>query len=645
MSSDRTQDKSQSRRSAILDVQWRVLGAFALLVLSWALYLQLGAETYRWPHPVYGVVNGLIILLGAPTIIYRALRQTFTEGRLTTDLLMAIVIVSAAATTLLLEAALVVLIANIAEWLERTAQQKLAASTQQSAMIPDRVVHLKEGEDTRDIPLNQIKVGDVVVVHEGEMVPVDGAIQFGNAQVSEAAITGESSFNPKSEGDTVYAGSLVQHGFIEVVMEKSGNDTLIAHVEESVEKASRVRTDSEILINRITAILIPIILAVGFLAFMFTYLLAPEKNPELLQLAMLRAMTIIVVAAPTALALAAPTAVWVGLRRAAHQGVLFRNGKVLEQLAKVKTLLIDKTGTLTVARPHVAEVRGFAGKSEKEALEAALFVERKSTHPLAKTITAHAKDKVTVTDEPEKFFEFEGGGACAIKGDLYVKVGAQWLMDDGRDFPKEVTDWLDASKEKGFTCVLVAGREEFIGGIAFEDEMRGEAKSVIQRLRKMGVRKMVMLTGDNAKAAHRVAVDLGMNEYVAECMPDTKLRRVEKEQSESVKGVAMVGDGINDAPALAKADVGISMGAMGTDLAKAASHVTLLRDSLEGLHDAFAISKRLVTSITLNITIVLVLGTALIVLAAMGHIGLLAGAILQQAIALVIAINAGLFAR
>ncbi len=638
-------DEHAARRFEIMGPRPRLLVVLALLLVSGGMYFMLGSEKYAWPALYYIGINGLIILLGFPPILYRALRQTFGEGRLTTDLLMAVVIVSAAATTLLLEAALIVLIATVSEFLERAAHSKIGRETESFAIPGTKTVHLRREGDTIDVPLDEVKVGQVLVVNDGETMPVDGVITFGNAQVSEAAITGESSFSPKAEGDKVFAGSVIQHGFIEVRMEKRGDKTLLAQVEQSVRKATRIRTDTEILVDRITAVLIPLILAAGLAIFIFYYLTSADKTADDLRNALRIAMTVVVVASPAALVLAAPTAVWVGLRRAAHRGVLFRNGKILEQLARIRTLLIDKTGTLTVARPTVAEVCGFGGVTEQEVLEAALFVERHSDHPLAETIAAYGEGKVGPTEKPEKFFEFEGGGACGITGDRHIKVGAMWLMEDGREFSEETLKWIEDSKNKGRTCVLVCDKTRVLGGISFEDAIRPEAKGVMERLRKLGIKKMVMLTGDNAKAAHQIAVDMGMNEYVAECMPDTKLHRVKKEQNMTSGGVAMVGDGINDAPALAKADVGISMGAMGTDLAVAASQVTLLRDDLEGLYDAFAVSRRLVTSISVNIVIAIVLGLALVVLAAMGQINLLQGAILQQLIALIITINAGLFAR
>ncbi len=638
-------DEQAARKFEIIGPLPRVLTILALLIVSGAMYFLHGPEMYAWPAPYYIIINGLIILFGLPPILYRAMRQTFGEGRLTTDLLMAVVIICAMATGLLLEAALVVLIATVSEWLERTAHSKVNTASRSFSIPGSQIVHVRKGEEVVDLALEEVGPGQALVVNEGETVPVDGEIVFGNAQVSEAAITGESSFNPKSEGDKVFAGSVVQHGFIEVKMEKRGEDTLLAQVELSVRKATRVRTDTEILVDRITAVLIPVIMAAGFGVFLFYYLTAVDKTADDLRRALRIAMTVVVVASPSALALAAPTAVWVGLRRAARRGVLFRNGKILEQLAGIRTLLIDKTGTLTMARPQVVEVVGFDGVSEQDVLEAALFVERHSDHPLAKTITDYGQDKVGDTDKPDKFFEFEGGGACGIKDDRHIKVGAMWLMEDGREFSDETMKWIEESKDKGRTCVLIADKTRMLGGISFQDSMRPEAKSVMQRLRKLGIKKMVMLTGDGAKTAHQIAVDLGMNEYVAECMPDTKLHRVKKEQSYGGGGVAMVGDGINDAPALAKADVGISMGAMGTDLAVAASQVTLLRDNIEGLYDAFAVSRRLVTSIGVNIFIACVLGLVLIVLAAMGQINLLAGAILQQLIAVIIAVNAGLFAR
>lgn len=616
----------------------RMVAVLAILLVSGGMrYLH--PEAYHWPEKFYILINGIILLIGAPPVILRALRQTFREGRLSTDLLLSCVILSAAVTGLWLEAAIVVLIASISDLLEQAAQRKVRGIGA-GPLINVQMVHVRQGDDVVDVPVGDIQSGLILVVKEGETIPADGVITFGNAQVSEAALTGESSFNAKAEGDKVFAGGLVQHGSLEFKVDKAGDETLLAHVEKSVEKAARVRTDAEILADRLTAVLVPLILAAGLGVFLVGFYGA-KLDP---MVALYRALAVVVVASPTAIVLAAPSAVWVGVRRAARKGIVFKSGRVLEQLARIRVLLVDKTGTLTVARPQVAEVKAFAPANETTVLEAAVFVENHSKHPLAKAIMEHAVAKQIRIEKPDKFIEFEGGGMCGIKGDKHIKVGALWLMEDGRDISDDVNQWIEATLDKGMTYVLIADKTHILGGIAFEDEIRPEAKQILARLRKKGLKRIIMMTGDNLKAANRIADELGFNEYVAECMPDTKLKRVQKEQDQG-REVAMIGDGINDAPALAKADVGIAMGAMGSDLAVEASQVTLLHDNLHGLEDVFNASRRMVLNVKINITLACLIGLGLIVLAAMGHINILMGAIAQQVAAILIALNAGLFAR
>jgi Zn2+/Cd2+-exporting ATPase len=622
----------------------RAIAVLFLVLASLGLVVAFGTDFYVWPDPLYVGLNGLIMLIGAPAILARAGREMFGEGRLGADLLLSAVIVSAATLGLLLEGALVVLLGTLSECLERAAKNRLKNEARSLSVADTDTVRRRTETGTEEVLLREIEIGQVVLVQEDETVPVDGDIVFGTAQLSEAAITGESGFSPKGQGQSVFAGSRVEHGFIEVRMTQRGDQTLLAQMEQAVARAAGKSTWTENMIDRATGVLVPLLFAIGLGVFLFHYLTSPDRSLEGIRAAARIVMTMLVVASPAALALAAPTAVWAAMRRAARQGILFRDGNVMERLARVRTLLLDKTGTLTHSRPTVVDVQGFEGVSAGQVLAEAVFVERHSGHPLAKTIVAYAAERVQQVEEPDRFIEFEGGGACAIKGDRHIKVGAMWLMEDGRDISEETLEWFERSRDQGRTCVLIADKTRIIGGIAFEDAMRPEAKTVLQQLRKLGVRKMVMLTGDSAKAAHAIAVSLGMNEYVAECMPDTKMHRVVKEQSYGSSGVAMVGDGINDAPALLKADVGISMGAKGTDLAIAASHVTLLNDQLDGLVAAFRMSRRLVTVMGANVVIACVFGLLLMILAAGGYLDLLPAVLLQQVVGLLLLANARLWA-
>ena len=464
-------------------------------------------------------------------------------------------------------------------------------------------------------------------------IPVDGIITDGSGQVNEAAMTGESAFRSKGSGDQVYAGSLLESGALEMQAVSVGGDTTLAQIAKLVEKARKEKTSSEKTVDKFCRFAIPLILGTGVAVFLGNLLFGVPLM-ETLE----RSLTILIVACPCSLVLATPTAVNAGIARAAKSGIIFKNGGIMERMASVKTLLMDKTGTLTYARPKVVDVKTFYDYTLEQVIESAVFVEHNSSHPLAKAVCNLAHEHNITPESPDTFMEFEGGGAAAVKGDKHIKVGAMWFMEDGREISDEVKTWMDETQAAGCSAVLVGDKEKLQGGLRIEDEVREDASQTLADLKKLGVDKLIMVTGDNKKVAEQVAERLGVDEVEADCMPDTKLKRLKKEQEDGVV-VAMVGDGINDSPTLAAADVGISMAAMGSDAAVEAGDISLMNDNISGILRALRDSKLVLATIKRNIFFAIAVNLVAVAFASGGHINMLQGALLHQASALAVILN------
>ncbi len=620
----------------------RLLFTALLVAGSYVLALRKGAA-YAFPAREYLLINGTAILLALPSL-FRCLADMFRRARATADLLVWVIALAALGTGQWLEAAVVILISLLAEVLTQEAARQ-AQGISLSGLLGARRVTIRDGEGQKEIPLNELQKDQIVVVRQGQTIPVDGVVVSGQAEVHEAALTGESIYQVRVSGHRVLAGGITESGAIEIRAEKVGADTLLAQVDRLVHKALSKVSRRDSLMDRFARYYVGAVFVLGLVVFMVYGQVQHAREGLSTLEALRRALVVMLAVSPAALILAGPLTLYAGLLRAARRGILFKGVSVLETLARVSVLLLDKTGTLTYARPKVTSLATFGAGSEEDLLRSALMVEQHSGHPIAKAICEYATARHVAGSTPDKFHEFEGGGACAMKGDLYFKVGALWLMEDGREIPPEVNDWLARTQQQGYTAVLVADRTRILGGIALEDEIRGEAKTILQRIRQAGIKRLVMVTGDNRETAERVREAVGVDEVVADCMPDQKMVRLNGEKRRGLL-VGMVGDGINDAPALAVADVGIAMSALGSDLAIEASDVALLNNDLNGLYDAVSISRQTVAAEKFSLALAIVANLVFLGLALFERITLLGGSVLQLAVLALVGLNAlHVFAR
>ena len=456
-----------------------------------------------------------------------------------------------------------------------------------------------DGRET-EMPVSDIQAGMCLRIRPGEKIPVDGTVQEGESAVDEAMLTGEPMPVLKRPGDTVTTGTINSTGSLVMRTEKVGRDTMLARIVQLIGEAQRSRPPIQSQADRVASWFVPTVVTAALFTFIGWLSLGPEPR---FSHAIVNAIAVLIIACPCALGLATPMSIMVGTGRGAKEGILFRNAEALETLGNVDTLVIDKTGTLTEGKPKVVEIYTFNNATEPEVLRYAAGLERGSEHPLAMAITNAATGRNLVLPIIEQFRTVPGKGAAGFVDGLAVEVGnAQLMADFGLDIDSpefsEVREKMTSLQSQGQTAVLVAIDHSLAGLICITDPFKKTTPEALELLRKHGLR-IVMLTGDSKKTAEAVGQQLGIREIHAEALPDQKVELIRKLKAEGRK-VAMAGDGINDAPSLALADVGIAMG-NGADLALESAGVTLVKGDLTGISKAFKLSRSTMQNIRQNL--------------------------------------------
>ena len=447
---------------------------------------------------------------------------------------------------------------------------------------------LKDGKFVK-VPLDQVQVGDLIRVKPGEKVPVDGMILEGVTSLDESMVTGESMPIMKKVGDTVVGSTINNNGTITFKATKVGSDTMLAQIVDLVKKAQTSHAPIQNLTDKISNIFVPAVMIVAILTFMIWYSIVGATFVQ----ALLFAVSVIVIACPCALGLATPTALMVGTARSAKMGVLIKNGEVLQEVSNIDTVVFDKTGTITVGKPVVTDIVGDA----KKVLTIAASLEESSEHPLASAILQKAKNKEISPAKVDKFEAIEGKGVRADYNGQVAFVGSNRLLVDV-NISREMASRAEKLQNEAKTVVYVGLDGKIIGLVAIQDVPKSSSKDAIAELKARGL-MTVMLTGDNKRVAQAIADEVGIDRVIAEVMPNDKAQQI-KELQDKGKKVAFVGDGINDAPALSTADVGIAMGS-GTDIAIDSGGIVLVQNDLRGVVRALDISKKTFNRIKLNL--------------------------------------------
>ena len=523
------------------------------------------------PFPRVSLIGVLGVLIGGWPIFIEA-AENAAARRMTMELSMSIALVAAAAISQFFTALIIALFVLIAEVLEgMTVSRGRRAIRDLTDFLP-RSVTVRSASGVRETSIHQLRAGDSVLVNPGGLVPVDGTVLSGHSFVDQARITGESMPVEKLPGSVVYAGTINQTGALEIRVERIGRDTSYGRIIEAVEHAERSRAPVQQLANRLAGYLVYFALTAAAITFIIT------RDA-------LSTISVIIVAGACGIAAGTPLAILGGIGRSARLGAIIKGGLYLETLGRVDTVVLDKTGTLTFGRTEVQSIVPAAGVSEAEVLVAAASAEVRSEHPLGKAIVTLARARNHSLQEPEEFDYVPGRGIKAIVNGATILVGNRRLLTDHAiELPRNVAAGADSSSE-----AFVARDGRFLGAIFIADTVRPEARRAIEALNRMGIRS-VLLTGDTLPVGEMVARTLGINEVEADLMPEKKLARI-RSLVASGRIVAMVGDGVNDAPALAEANVGIAMGS-GTDVARESADVVLLGNDLVKFTETLEIARR-----------------------------------------------------
>lgn len=573
---------------------------------------------------------------GGWRVTIRSLQQLF-RAQLDVDLLMLVAAMGAGYINQWEEAAILLLLFSLGHGLEGLATDRARNAIRALGTLTPKIARVIRDGSAREIAVESILVGDLVRVMPGERIAVDGDIHEGETAVDQSPITGESVPVHKTVGSSVFAGTINGDGLIMVTTTKLSTQTTMARMVQLVEESQANKGRTQRMTEKFTRIYTPIVLAsvptIIFIMMQFFDMTFAQ--------AFLRAMAVLVGASPCALVISTPSAVLAGIAQAARSGVLIKGGMHLESLGTVRAIAFDKTGTVTRGRPEVTDVIGFDGASERDVLALALALDQHSSHPLAMAITRRAHRDGVIASEIESVRAIPGRG---VEG---VIAGARALIAGPRAFsrngnppiPRALGERIAALEQQSRTVAVVSLGDRVLGAVAMVDQVRPDVARIFARLKSLGIARLIMLTGDNATVARAVAAPLGIDEVKAELMPESKIAEVRVLMKEW-GSVAMVGDGVNDAPALATATVGIAMGASGTDVALEAADIALMADDLSKLPFAVGLSRRTRRTIVQNVVISLGVVGMLVPLTAIGLIPLSVAVVLHEGSTVVVAFNA-----
>ncbi|MBI1734003.1 MAG: cation-translocating P-type ATPase [Candidatus Rokubacteria bacterium] len=575
-----------ARRRPLHDwLGWAFVSVIALIALVGIIGERLGlVETLVDRIPTW-LALAAVLAGGYP--IFRNVVRALRNRSVTSHALMTLGIVGAIGIGQYAAAAVIVFFMRLADFIEGYATDRSRQAIEELLKLGPQTARVERVDGEVEVAADDVARGDVVLVKPGERIPVDGVVIDGSASVDQAPITGESVPVAKQAGDQVFAATICARGALRVRTDRVGRDTTFGQIVRLVEEAEAAKAPVQRFADRFTAYYIPVVVLVA----VATYLASRNATA---------AVATVLVACSCAIAMATPVTVLAAVGRAARRGIIIKGGRYLEALAKIDTVVMDKTGTLTIGRPDVTDVVALNGHRDRDVLASTAALERRSEHPLAEGIVRAAERAGHSLSAPTNFEAIPGEG---VMGDVHgrrVWCGTERLMARaGVEVPSTVRAHIATLADGGKSTVLVAVDGELGGIVALADTLRPEVPGALAALRALGVRRLLLLTGDRTPVARAMAAKLGV-EFEAELLPDDKIRVIERLQRQG-HVVAMVGDGVNDAPALAQADVGIAMGVAGTDAAIEAAHVALMGDDWRAVPEAIALGRRAFRTIEQNL--------------------------------------------
>lgn len=562
--------------------------ALSAIILSIGLIFEF---KFKWETPAEILFIATTITSGY-NIIRGGLSSLILKRKLSIDFLITVAAIGSFFTGHGEEGATVIFLFYVAEFLEEYAADRARKSIEALMQLAPEVATVKRNGREIKVPVEEVNPGEIIVVRPGEKIPLDGIIVRGISSVNQAPITGESMPVTKRIGDEVYAGTINNEGFLEIKVTKKSTETILSKIVKLVEEAQRIKSPTEKFIDKFSKYYTPTVILLAILMAIIPPLLFNKPFNEWFY----KALVLLVVSCPCALAISTPVAMVSSITSAAKNGVLIKGSAYVEEISKVKVFAFDKTGTLTEGKLEVTDIIPL-GKTEKEVIIKAASLEALSEHPIAKAIVQEAKKKNTTLKEIQEFKAIPGKGVTGkINGETFF-IGNRRLFNElSIPIPEEIAQKLE---NEGKTVVFLGNTQEVIGIIAVTDKIRETTTATINKLKEMGI-KTVMITGDNERTAKAIASKIGIDEYHAELLPEDKVHMIEK-LIEKYGHVAMVGDGVNDAPALARASVGIAMGAIGSDVSLETADIALMQDDLSKLPYLIELSKKTLKIVKENI--------------------------------------------
>ncbi len=581
---------------------------------------------FQWQNlftPYGKVATALIAILASGWLILPKAIRALRHFSLDMNVLMTVAVTGAACIGEWTEAAAVVFLFALSELLEgfsvgraRKAIQSLLELTPDTALV-------KRGDQIQEVRVEEVKVDETLIIKSGARVPLDGSVTSGESAINQAPITGESMPVEKKPGDGVFAGTINGEGSLEVKVTKASTDTTLAKIIKLVGEAQGQKAPSQSFVDRFAKIYTPVVFAVAILVLLSGPLLFHGAWLEWIY----RALVLLVIACPCALVISTPVSIVSGLTAMARRGVLIKGGVFLEEIGKLKALAVDKTGTITEGKPRVQQVIPWNGKSEEDILRVAAAIDTHSEHPLAQAVVRYAEEKKIEFSRSENYQSKTGRGAEAqLDGHLYF-VGNHRFAHESAVCSDELEKKLGEIEAQAMSVVIVGHKPhegcqgEVLGILAIGDTIRPNAVEAIKSLHAAGVEKIVMLSGDNQRTVDAISKQVGIDEAIGDLLPDQKIERV-RELLVQHKHVGMIGDGVNDAPAMAVASIGIAMGGAGTDTAIETADIALMQDDLSKVAEVIQLGRRTVRIIQSNIVFALGVKAIFLVLALLGHTSL-----------------------
>lgn len=487
--------------------------------------------------------------------------------------------------------AVIITLILLGKYFEKRAKTRTTDAINKLMELQAKTAVVERDGEVIEIPIEEVVVGDIIDVRPGEKVAVDGKIIFGETSIDEAMVTGESIPREKTVGDEVIGGTINKNGFIKFEATKVGKDTMLSQIVKLVEQAQEHKAPVQRLADKIAGIFVPSVIVIAIITFALTWFVKKSIDP-----AIMHAVAVLVIACPCSLGLATPTAIMVGTGRGANLGILIKSGEYLERACKIDSVVFDKTGTLTEGKPVVKSVENYSHMNEDEMFKVFSSLENASQHPLGEAVVNYCKEKGIETVEVSNFNSLTGMGVSGTINEAKYFIGNKKLMDE-KNISYSLED-IEMLQEKGETPLMLFDEKKLLGIISVADEVKKSSKEAIEKLHEMGI-EIYMITGDSKRAANAIGKSLDIEGVFAEVLPQDKSDKIKEIKSDG-KVVAMVGDGINDAPALAEADIGFAIGT-GTDVAIEASDITIINGDIYSVVKAIELSKRTMRTIKQNL--------------------------------------------